>query len=375
MKFNVSGKALQTQLLAVSKVINSKNALSILDNFLFEIKEDKLYITGSDQENVVRAELEIMESDSDGSIAVSAKRMLDIMKEVNNQALTFIIDENTMEIDIKFLNGHFNFKGISHEEYPRPAAMEPDSITFPLPVTTVLKGIENTLFGASTETIRPILTGILWDIHNDDITFVTTDTHKLVRYINRECVPATEVKFTMPPKPANILKSILSKEDETAILTLDSKSATFKFGSYTLSCRFIKGVYPNYERVIPADNPFILTVDRVTMLNAMRRVALSASMASNLVRFNIQPDEVLLSSQDLDYGTFADERVACEYSGNTMTIGFNATYMIELLSNLKSETVTINLSDPSRPGIFKPEQQPEKEDILMLLMPMQVIDY
>lgn len=374
MKFNVSGKALQTQLSAVSKVINSKNALSILDNFLLEVKGNILYITGSDQENVVKAEVEIMEPDSDGAIAVGARRLLDVMKEVNNQALTFNINDDTKEIDINFHNGHFNFMGINATEYPRPASMEPDSITFTLPASTIINGIENTLFGASTDTIRPIMTGIFWDIHQDNITFATTDTHKLVRYIDSRCEPATETSFCMPPKPANIIKGILNKEEETVIVTLDSKSATFKFGSYTLSCRFIKGVFPPYNRVIPQNNPFCLTVDRVTLLTAMRRMALFASMASSLVKFNIQHEEMLLSSQDIDYSTSAEERVSCEYEGNPMTIGFNANYMIEILSNLKGEKITIQLSDPSRPGIFEPEEQLKDENLLMLLMPMQVMD-
>ncbi|MCM1290687.1 MAG: DNA polymerase III subunit beta [Prevotella sp.] len=375
MKFNVSGKELQTQLSAVSKVINSKNALSILDNFLLEVKGGVLYITGSDQENVVKAELSVTESDEDGAIAMPAKRLLDVVKEVSNQALSFAINDDTKEIDMTFLNGHFNFMGIDSKEYPRPSMMEPDSTTFILSAKTILSGIDNTLFAAATDTIRPIMTGIYWDIHQEDITFATTDTHKLVRFIDRNCDPATETSFCMPPKPANILKSILSKDEDSVIVTIDSKSATFKFGTYSLSCRFIKGNFPPYNRVIPTDNPFEMIVDRVTLLNAMRRMALFASMASSLVKFNIQHDEVLLASQDLDYSTSAEERVVCSYSGNPMTIGFNATYMIEILSNLKSEKIKIQLSDPSRPGIFCPETQPENQDILMLLMPMQVVNY
>lgn len=375
MNFNVSGKELSTQLSAVSKVINSKNALSILDNFLFEVKGSTLVITGSDQENVVKAELEIQESDCDGAIALPAKRLLDIVKEVNNQALSFSVNDDTKEIDIRFLNGHTNFMGIDAKEYPKPSEMEPDSITFTLPASTIIDGIENTLFAAATDTLRPIMTGVYWDIHNDDITFATTDTHKLVRFIDRNCTPATETSFCMPPKPANILKSILSKDEECVIVTLDSKSATFKFGGFSMSCRFILGPFPPYQRVIPTDNPFEMTIDRATLLTAMRRVSLSASLASCLVKFNIQHDEVLLSAQDLDYSTSAEERVACEYKGSTMTMGFNAKYMIEILSNLKCDSVKVQLSDPSRPGLFMPEEQKENQNVLMLLMPMQVMGY
>lgn len=375
MKFNVQGKALQQQMAAVSKVINTKNSMSILDNFLLRVEGDMLYITGSDQENVMTASLEVMESDGNGSIAVPAKRLLDMLKEVTNQALSFYINDETKEIDIRFLNGHFNFMGIDSKEYPQENFSDEDAQVITVPADLVRKGIESTLFAASVDTIRPIMTGLLWDVHPDNITFVASDTHKLVRYINSEAAPGIEKQFIMPAKPASILKGVISKEDADIKITLTSKSARFEFGNYVLSCRYINGVYPNYNRVIPENNPFELTIDRTSLLLAMRRVALSASMASSLVRFNIQPNELLLSAQDLDYSTSAEERLMCDYEGNTMTIGFNATYMIEVLSNLKGDTITISLSDPSRPGLFMPQLQQEGENMVMLLMPMQVMDY
>lgn len=375
MKFNVQGKALQQQMAAVSKVINTKNSMSILDNFLLRVEGDTLYITGSDQENVMTASLEVMESDGNGSIAVPAKRLLDMLKEVTNQALSFYINDETKEIDIRFLNGHFNFMGIDSKEYPQENFSDEDAQVITVPADLVRKGIESTLFAASVDTIRPIMTGLLWDVHPDNITFVASDTHKLVRYINSEAAPGIEKQFIMPAKPSSILKGVISKEDADIKITLTSKSARFEFGNYVLSCRYINGVYPNYNRVIPENNPFELTIDRTSLLLAMRRVALSASMASSLVRFNIQPNELLLSAQDLDYSTSAEERLMCDYEGNTMTIGFNATYMIEVLSNLKGDTITISLSDPSRPGLFMPQLQQEGENMVMLLMPMQVMDY
>lgn len=375
MKFNVGSKPLQTQLQAVSRVINSKNALSILDNFLLTVEGDTLTIMGSDQENVMTASLEIMESEMDGSIAIPAKRLLDVLKEVPGQGLTFYVNDDTKEIDIKFLNGHFNFMGVDASDYPRVQAHEDDAVEFTVPAKVIEKGISNTLFAVSSELIRPIMTGICWDVHPSDITFVSSDTHKLVRYINRESTPGIEARFIMPAKPAGILKGLISKEEGDVTVTMDSKSATFSFASYTLSCRFINGNYPNYNNVIPASNPFEMTVDRGTLLSATRRVALFASMASSLVRFNIHPNEVLLSSQDLDYGTSAEERVVCEYEGNTMLIGFNATYMTEVLNNIPGDSILIKFSDPSRPGLFMPLTQDENEDLLMLLMPMQVLDY
>lgn len=372
MKFNVAGKIFQQQLSAVSKVINAKNTLSILDNFLMKVEGDRLSITGSDQENVLTASMEIMESECDGEIAVPAKRLLEITKEISGQPLQFVINDETKEIDIKFLNGHFNFMGIDATEYPRKR-QQGDENKLMLPASVVLQGIENTIFAVSPETVRPIMTGILWDIHEEDITYVSSDTHKLVRYINREVAPGITASFIMPAKPANILKGLISKEDGDISIIFDEKGATFDFGEYQLSCLFIKGAYPNYNRVIPETSPFELTIDRVSLLNALRRVSIFAAKSSNLVVLNLETNGVLLSGQDLDYGTKAEERVSCNYEGNAMTIGFNGVFMIEVLNNLKDDTVVIKLSDPARPGIFTPLTQPEKEEIVVIQMPMQVL--
>lgn len=374
MRFNVSGKALATQLQAVSKVINAKNAMSILDNFLLSVKDNRLTITGSDQENVMSASIEIMESECDGEIAVNAKRLLNIVKEISGQPLTFYVNDDNKEIDIKFLNGHFNFMGVDAAEFPRLKDQEEERETFSLPANVVLNGIENTLFAASTDPIRPIMTGIFWDIFPDRIVFVSSDTHKLVKYTNSTTNPGLETSFILPAKPAGIVRGLLSKEEGNIEIVKDSKSATFKFGDYTLSTRFIKGNYPKYERVIPQDSPFHMVVDRETFLNAMRRVSLFASQASQLTKINVQPTEMLLAAQDLDYSTCAEERVDCEYKGNAMTIGFNSVYLIEVLSNLKGESIVVDLSDPARPGLFRPLTQDEGEDIVMLQSPMQVIE-
>ncbi len=375
MKFNVSGKALLAQMQAVSKVINSKNSMSILDNFLLRVENGILSITGSDQENVMTATLEVMDADCDGEIAVNAKRLLDIIKEIAGQPLTFYINDDTKEIDIKFVNGHFNFMGVDAAEYPRKKEHEEETQVFNVPCKIVQNAIDRTIFAAATDPIRPIMTGIYWDIEPEKITFVSSDTHKLVRYINSGVKTGLTESFILPAKPANILRSLFGKdEDGEVTVTKDTKSATFTYGAYTLSTRFIRGTFPNYNRVIPQENPFQMTVDRETLLNAMRRVALFASKASQLVKINIQPTELLLSSQDLDYSTSAEERVDCNYQGNSMTIGFNYEYMIEVLANIDDETVIIDLSDPARPGLVRPFTKKEDEDLVMLMMPMQVIE-
>ena len=373
MKFNVSGKTFQTQLQAVSKVINAKNALSILDNFLLRVEGDRLSITGSDQENVMTAYMEITESECDGQIAVPAKRLLEVIKEIASQPLTFDINDSTKEVDIRFLNGHFNFMGVDAAEYPLSRKPDEDARTMIFPATVVQKGIDNTLFAVSSDNVRPIMTGIYWDIHDTDITFVSSDTHKLVRYINREYAPGFPASFIMPAKPAGILRSIIGKDDADIKLTFDSKGAVFEIGDYILSCLFIKGNYPNYNRVIPTDSPFALTVDRLSLLTALRRVCIVAAKSSNLVVRDLGATGVKISSQDLDYSTSADEHVACDYEGNQMTIGFNGQFMIEILNNLHDDTVVSKMSDPARPGVYTPLNQGENEEVLTIQMPMQVL--
>lgn len=374
MKFNVHGKTLQQQLAAVSKVINAKNALSILDNFLIEVKDDRLSITGSDQETVMTAQVEITNQGTDGKIAINAKRLMDVVKEVANFPLTFDIDDNNGSVDIVFPGGHFTFMGVDAAEYPQSFSTDDLAVEMTIPAEVIQNGLDYTLFAISTETIRPMMTGVFWDFHENDITFVGSDTHKLVRYINSAYHPNRETSFILPGKPAGILRSLINKETENIKIRKDDKSAIFSFGDFTLGCRFVKGVYPNYNRVIPQDNPNEMTVDRLGLLSAMRRVSLFASKASSLVKMSMEDNSVVLQSQDLDYSTKADERVSCSYEGAHISIGFNSVYMIEVLNNLPGESVIVKLSDPGRPGLFMPFEQKENENVVMLQMPMQVIE-
>lgn len=374
MKFNVHGKTLQQQLAAVSKVVNAKNALSILDNFLLEVKGDTLYITGSDQETDMTARMDITNRDDDGKIAINARRLMEVVKEVSNFPLVFEIDDNSGSVDLQFPGGHFEFMGVDAAEYPQNFATDDLSVEMIIPAEVIQKGLDYTLFAISTDTIRPMMTGVYWDFHEEDITFVGSDTHKLVRYINSSYHPNRETSFILPGKPAGILRSLIGKETDNIKIRKDDKSAIFTFGEFRLGCRFVKGNYPNYNRVIPQDNPNELTIDRQVLLAAMRRVSLFASKASSLVKMTMDANETLLQSQDLDYSTRADERVACSYEGNPLSIGFNSVYMIEVLNNLPGDSIIVKLSDPGRPGLFMPFEQEEGENIVMLQMPMQVIE-
>lgn len=373
MRFNVEGKAFQQQLQAVSKVINAKNTLRILDNFLLRVEGNMLSITGSDSENVLTGHVPVTDNEGEGAIAVPAKRLLDITKEVDNQPLTFYINDDTKEIDLRFLNGHFNFMGVDAAEYPAPRQLADDRRELVLPAEVVLKGINCTAFAVSADLARPVMTGIFFDIHNDDVTFVSSDTHKLVRYINSEKAPGLEASFILPSKTAGILKNLISKEDADIKLTFDAKGGIFEFGEYYLYTVFVNGNYPNYNRVIPQENPFALVVDRGSLISALRRVNLFAPKSSNLVVLNLDTNNLVISAQDLDYGTSAEERVSCEYEGNNMVVGFNGVFMVEILSNMTDDTVVIKLSDPARPGIYSGLEPKEGENLITIQMPMQVL--
>lgn len=373
MKFNVEGKAFQQQLQAVSKVINAKNTMKILDNFLLTVEGDRLSITGSDSENVLTAFVPIMDVEGTGSIAVPARRLLEITKEIDNQPLTFNINENTFEIELLFLNGHFNFMGVDANEYPSPRQLPDDKRELMLPTSVVVKGINNTIYAVSPDTARPVMTGIYWDIHESDITFVSSDTHKLVKYVNMEAAPGMVASFILPGKTAGILRNLIGKEDADIKISFDAKGGLFEFGDYFLYSVFVNGNYPNYNRVIPENNPFTLMADRVSLINSLRRINLFAPKSSNLVVLSLDGSEVRLSAQDLDYGTSAEERLTCEYNGNAMTVGFNGVFMVEILANMHDETIVLALSDPARPGIYSGFNPTEGESLVTIQMPMQVL--
>ena len=375
MKFVIPGKTFQQQLQAMSRVLNTKNALQILDNFHFKVEGDKLWITASDSENVMVSWMEIFEAQGEGEVALSSKSLIDMAKEIGNQPITFEMNDENFHIDVKYQNGHFEFMGIDGAEYPRKAPEEQEEIReMILPAEVVRKGIENTLFAVSPENIRPIMTGIFWDIAEDKVTFVSSDTHKLVRYINRQAAPGFEGGFILPSKPSSILRSVIDKETSEVKVKMNSKGAVFEFDCFTLSCKFIKGAYPNYNRVIPQDQPYKLTVSREALLTALRRVALFASKSTSLVRLDVRPAQILLDARDFDYSTQAEEKVDCNYDGPSMIIGFNNQYMIEILNNLKDDDLVISLIDPARPGIFRPLKENPDEEILILQMPMQVVE-
>ncbi|MDD2961800.1 MAG: DNA polymerase III subunit beta [Muribaculaceae bacterium] len=371
MRFNVQSKTLLARLSSVSKVVSSKNAISILDNFLFCLDGTKLVVTGSDQENTLTTSLEVTEAEGSGKFAVNVKYLLEALKGLTDQNLIFEINDANFEINIHYQNGNYNFIGINGNEFPQKEINEVSTKSLTISSKEIQKAISNTIFAVATEDIRPIMMGILWDIQPDNITFVASDTHKLVRYTNKKIKTNLEASFILPTKPASILMNFLQKTEEPVSIVLDETSVTFTTKEYTLNCRFINGRYPNYNSVIPTNNPYILTADRVCLLNAVKRVSVFASVGG-LIKFDLKEDTILLKAQDIDFSTSAEEMLSCDYKGDNMMIGFNDARIVEVLNNIDNDTIIVNLSDPSRAGVFLPSEQEEDEELLVLLMPMMI---
>ncbi len=376
MKFNVSSKTLYSYVSAVSKVINSKNALTILNNFLFELSDNTLTITASDLENTLVAHLEVMDAEGEGKFCVDARRMVDLLKEMPDQGISFDINDDNLAVEIVYPSGNYSFIAINGNEYPSNESVDEstDIIEFTCPTEQIIKGIDNTLFAVGNDDLRPQMMGILWDIKPDAITFVATDTRKLVKYRNAMSAPGVEGSCILPIKPATVIKNVFAKEDEVKV-TLEPKSATFASPSYKFNCRFIKGSFPDYNRVIPVKNPYVITVDRQSFLNAVRRVGVFVDQGHGLVKFKIEKDQLTMKATDNNFCTSAREVVPCDFTGTEMIIGFSAPYLIEIFNTISTTDILIKLSDPSRPGVFVPSENSENSELLMLLMPMTVSDF
>lgn len=374
MKFTLSSTALSSKLSALSRVINSKNSLAILDCFLFNVKDGKLTITASDSENVMKSTIPLNDSDSEGNFCVSNHTILDAVKELSEQPLTFEVNLDSLNINIAYQNGHFNFIGQNADEYPVSQDVDTNATTIIISSDILSDNINRSLFATAQDELRPVMNGVFFDITPEFLAIVATDGHKLVRNKNFSIKSETPASFILPKKPANLLKNLLTRDGGDVTIRFNDRNAEILFGDGMISCRLIEGRYPNYDSVIPKDNPNTLCIDRVALSSAMRRVLVSASQSSSLVRFHIQPGLLTLKADDTDYGRSAEENIVCEYTGNAMDIGFKGTSMTEVLSNLDSQEVNIMLADPSRPGVIIPSEQPENEDVLMLIMPMLLND-
>ncbi len=377
MKFNVQSKVLYSQASAVSKVINSKNPMPILNNFLLELKGNVLTITASDIENTLSGRVPVMEAEGEGRFCVDARRLTELLKSMPDIGITFEIDDASLAIQVTYNNGagKFDFIGIVGDEYPTPqVSTDANAVKFTAPTNQILMGIDNTIFAVGNDTLRPQMMGIYWDIMDDGITFVATDTRKLVRYRNNISAPGVTTSCIMPTKPAQVLKNVLPRDTEVKV-SIDEKRALLETEEITFSCQLLKGAYPNYNRVVPENNPYTMTVDTGSFLSALRRVSVFGDQGQNQVKLRITPNEVTVKAVDNNYCTRAVENVACDFDKDEMIIGFSAPYVMEIFSTIPTSEVVVSLSDPSRPGVFRPSEQGENTDLLMILMPMNVTEF
>lgn len=375
MRFTVSSSALSSKLNMLAKVIGSKNSLPILDCFLFQVANGEMSITASDSDNVIKSTLALTDHDGEGEFCVPNRVILDALKELPEQPLHFDVDTagEAVAIKIVYQNGLYNFTGQSAEEYPRTQSMNDACTTVSLPTEMLINNISRSLFATANDELRPVMNGIYFDLTADALAIVASDGHKLVRSKNFTIKSESPSAFNLPKKPASLLKNILSKDGDDAIIKFDDRSAEIQFTDGVMRCRLIDGRYPNYNSVIP-NNPNEVTVDRRGLQSALRRVLPFASESSQLIRFHIESGRFEVSSEDIDFSTSAKEQLSCEYNGSPISIGFKGSSLMEILSDLTSDNIIIQLADPSRAGIIVPAEQPENEDILMLIMPMLLND-
>ena len=374
MKFNVSSSKLISQLQAVSRVINNKNALPILDDVLFDLVGNELRLTASDGETTIRTSVEVENVEGTGKVASAAKLLLETLKEFSEQPLAFTIDEQNFAVSMVSQNGTYSFVGVNGNEYPEMPNAEDDARQIALPANVLQSAIEKTIFCTADDDLRPVMNGIFFDIAEDKVTMVATDAHRLVRYTNTSVQAGAAANFILPKKPASLLKNLLAKADEEVKVTFGAKNARFEFGSTIVVCRQIEGRFPNYNAVIPQGNQNIVTVDRQTIINACKRVAVFANNGTAQLRLALSENQIKISAQDIDFSTSAEETISCDYNGTPMAIGFKAPFLIDLLSSIASADVQLKLADPARAGLILPVENEENEDVLMLLMPMLLND-
>jgi DNA polymerase-3 subunit beta len=375
MKFVVSSAALYSHLQAISRVINSKSTLPILDCFLFNIEGNKLSITASDNETTLDTSLEVVESDGDFQFAISSKTLLDAIKELPEQPITFDVNTQTMEVSIQYMNGKYSLVGQSADEYPMAALMGENSVTFTIEADTLLSGINRTVFATADDELRPVMNGIYFDIFADYITLVASDGHKLVRYKLFNAKGGEKAAFILPKKPAALLKNLLAKEAGEIKITFDDRNATFEMPNHRMICRLIEGRYPNYNSVIPTHGAMSADVNREALIGALRRTMVFANKTTSLIKLQFTEKELTVSASDIDYSVSSDERVPASMTGvECLTIGVKGTFLLDILTHFYTEEIHIEGTDQSKALVFRGiyTEDQEAEDRLMLLMPMML---
>ncbi len=372
MKFIVNSIELLKNLQAISGVISSNNTLPILDDFLFELDSGTLVVTASDLETTMTVSLQLSKAEEPGSIAIPAKILLDTLKTFSNIPITFAINLENSGIEISTDEGKYKLTGHKSDEYPKIPELE-NVTTLKMNSSVLADAISKTIFAAGNDELRPVMTGVYCELSTESITFVATDAHKLVRYRRTDAKAEEDAQFILPKKPLNQLKNILSVDETEVKIDYNQTNAFFSFNNVNLICRLIDGKYPNYDAVIPKEKPNVLTLERIPLLNSIKRVSIFANQSTHQVRFHISGQELMLSAEDMDFSNEAKERLNCNYEGEDMEIGFNSRFVLEMLSNVETDEIKVEMSSPNRAGIILPVDDDNKEeDILMLVMPVML---
>ena len=370
MRFIVSTSTLLKHLQTVNGAASSSTVLPILENFLFEIKEGNLTISATDLQTSMTTAMTV-DSKEDGKVAVPSKILLDTLKTLPDQPISFNIDDTTFAIEISAGEGKYKLSGENGDDFPKIPVVE-NASSVNLPASVLNEAITKTIFAVSNDELRPAMTGIFCQLSPTNITFVATDAHKLVRYRRMDARAEKSASFILPKKALTLLKAALPTTDINVSVDYNATSAFFKFENINLICRLIDERYPDYEAVIPTNNPNKLVIDRSLFLNTLRRVVIFANKTTHQVRLKINGSELNISSEDLDFANEAHERLSCQYDGEDMEIGFNARFLIEMLSNISGDEVTLELSTSNRAGLLIPQSNDENEDVLMLVMPVML---
>ncbi len=372
MKFIISSTSLLKQLQAISGVLANNSSLPILEDFLFEIEEGQIKVFASDLDNTISTIMKA-EASEPGRIAIPAKMLLECLKSFPDQPLTFLINDENFGIEISSGYGKYKLTGHDPEEFPRLPEIE-DASSFEVDSSTLFSGINKTIFATGNDDLRPVMSGVFMQVGTDHMTMVATDSHRLVRYRRNDVKASEDASFILPKKPLNMLKNLLGYFDGNVGIKFNAKNASFTFDNIILICRLIEGRYPNYEAVIPKENPFELTMSRQDLMNSIRRVAIFSSKSTNQVKLSIHGSELQLTAEDPDYANSAAERLTCQYEGEDMDIAFNSKFISEMLSNLETDRIHLHMSAPNRAGILLPDQDnsDKDEDLLMLVMPVML---
>lgn len=376
MKFIVNSQLFVKQLQAISGVLTTNNALPIISCFHLHLDEGKLTVKATDMNTTLETTITDIETNTAGltDIAVPSKLLLDILKSLDDVPMTFSVDDKNYGIEIVSGQGKYRLAGMNPENYPEmPVAKDTQKVV--MPASLLVNAISKTSFAASTEELRPQMSGIYCELTPDGATFVATDAQKLVRYRRSDIKADESTNFILPSKPMSMIKNIINsrKEDCEALIEYNNTNLFVTIGNYYVICRLIDGKYPNYEAAIPKDNPNRLTIDRLTLMNTLKRVGLFANQSTNQVRLSLSSQELVISAEDIEFANDANEKLACSYEGKEMEIGFSAKFLVEMLNNLDTDEVMIEMSDPRRAGIIFPvsdDQEGSAESILMLVMPM-----